>query len=225
MAPSVSLAGLHPVQMLPRVKALLADPEFKALGGCVISAFRPIEKQRELFARAVRKYGSEAKARKWVAPPGKSRHGPVLDGCGMAVDIKVNGVKAVSGQWPSDIEAKVNTICARHGLVSPMQWEDWHFEPIANWKPAAKPKPPAPKPAVAKPKPLTRPFPGPVGVGSKNTTAVVAIQRVLHLADDGDYGPKTKAAVVKFQKANGIPATGTVDLKTWATLFAAKKAA
>lgn len=223
MTKSVSLVGLHPTQCRPRVEALLADPQFKALGGHVISAFRPIERQRALFAAAVRKYGSEAKARKWVAPPGKSRHGPVLDGCGMAVDLKVNGVRAVSGQWPADIEAKVNTIAARHGLYSPMGWEDWHFEPLPNWKPAAKPKPPASKPVVAKPRPLSRPFPGqPVAVGSGNRAAVVAVQRVLHLADDGAYGPKTKAAVARFQKARNLPVTGTVDLRTWAVLFPPK---
>lgn len=130
-----SLDGLHPTLMLPRVQAVLADPEAKTLGLYLVSAFRSPEKQKSLFAAAVKKYGSEAKARKWVAPPGKSNHGPRVDGYGTAVDFGLPGVQAVTGQWPPAIEAEVNAICARHGLASPMDWEDWHFEPIPNWTP------------------------------------------------------------------------------------------
>lgn len=131
---AVTLDGLHPTLMRPRVEAVLADPDAKALGMYVVSAFRSIERQRALFAAAVKKHGSEAAARKWVAPPGKSNHGPKVDGFGTAVDFGIPGYKAVSGQWPPDLERKVNTVCARHGLFSPMEWEDWHFEPIPNWK-------------------------------------------------------------------------------------------
>lgn len=131
----VSLDGLHPGLMRPRVEALLADPEARALGLHVISAFRSIERQRALFAAAVRKYGSARKARKWVAPPGKSNHGPKVDGFGVAVDLGLPNVDALDGQWPPGAEAKVNAIAARHGLYSPMQWEDWHFEPIKDWTP------------------------------------------------------------------------------------------
>lgn len=47
----------------------------------VISAYRSTEKQARLFAEAVQKYGSEAAARKKVAPPGSSKHegGTALD--------------------------------------------------------------------------------------------------------------------------------------------------
>lgn len=138
-----TLEGLHPTLMKPRVEAVLADPEAQGLGLYVVSAFRSIEYQRILFERAVKKYGSEAKARKWVAPPGRSNHGPKVDGYGTAVDLGVPGYKAVSGQWPEEVEAKVNAICGRHGLRSPMEWEDWHFEPTPNFVP---PMPPAPQP-------------------------------------------------------------------------------
>lgn len=33
------------------------------------------------------------------------------------------------------------------------------------------------------------------------------------------YGPKTQAAVLQFQKASGLPPTGVVDLETWRALF------
>lgn len=135
-----SLEGLHPTLMRPRVEALLADPEAVALGIFIVSAFRSLARQKELFDAAVEKYGSVARARKWVAPPGHSNHGPKVDGFGTAVDLGIPGQKAVSGQWPVQREAAVNRIAARHGLYSPMDWEDWHFEPIPNWT-TARPVP------------------------------------------------------------------------------------
>lgn len=146
-----SLDGLHPV-FRRRVEALLADPEARAAGITVVSAFRSIDYQRRLFRDAVRKYGSEAAARKWVAPPGRSNHGPQVDGMGIAVDFGIRGVKAVSGQWPADKERLMNRLAARYHLRSPMDHEDWHHEPIEgrairldSWVPPATTTPaPAP---------------------------------------------------------------------------------
>jgi peptidoglycan hydrolase-like protein with peptidoglycan-binding domain len=36
------------------------------------------------------------------------------------------------------------------------------------------------------------------------------------LAVDGDYGPKTRAMVVAFQRWGGVAADGIVGLQTWA---------
>jgi D-alanyl-D-alanine carboxypeptidase len=47
-----------------------------------ISGFRSVDGQRALFLKAVRKYGSENEAAKWVAPPGFSEHHT-----GLAVDL------------------------------------------------------------------------------------------------------------------------------------------
>lgn len=134
----VSLDGLHPTLMRPRVEALLADPDARSLGLHVVSAFRSVERQRVLWDAAVRKYGSERAAAKWVARPGRSNHGPKVDGYGIAVDLGLPDVAALDGQWPPDVEAKVNAVAARHGLFSPMQWEDWHFESIPNWSTTAE---------------------------------------------------------------------------------------
>jgi len=124
-----SLDGLHPV-FRRRVEALLADPEAVAAGISIVSAFRSNEYQARLFAAAVKKYGSETAARKWVAPPGKSNHGPRVDGYGIAVDFGIRGVTAVSGQWPPAKELLMRRLGARYHLHSPMAWEDWHYEPI-----------------------------------------------------------------------------------------------
>lgn len=80
----------------------------------VTSGYRSPERQAELFAAAVKKYGSEAAARKWVAPPGKSRHG-----MGIAADL--------SGDlsW-------AHKNARRFGLYFPMSWENWHIEPLGS---------------------------------------------------------------------------------------------
>jgi len=41
---------------------------------------------------------------------------------------------------------------------------------------------------------------------------------------DGDFGTQTRTAVVAFQKAKGLPATGVVDASTWSKLEAAPTA-
>lgn len=82
----------------------------------VTSGYRSPEHQAELFAAAVKKYGSEAAARKWVAPPGKSQHN-----MGVAADLG------------GDLEW-VRQNAARFGLIQPMSWEKWHWSsrPISN---------------------------------------------------------------------------------------------
>lgn len=122
-----SLDGLHP-EFRRRVERLLADPDARALGLFVQSAFRSDAYQRMLWLRAVVRYGSPARARKWVAPPGRSNHGPRVYGYGVAVDFGMPGVRAVSGRWPASKMAVMRRLGARYGLVNPMSWENWHWE-------------------------------------------------------------------------------------------------
>jgi len=54
---------------------------------------------------------------------------------------------------------------------------------------------------------------------------VVRVQHMLNdrgygpLAEDGDFGPKTEAAVKRFQANDGIEQTGRVGPKTWPALL------
>lgn len=47
-------------------------------------------------------------------------------------------------------------------------------------------------------------------LGSKEKDAVIALQKALKITADGDFGPKTEAAVKAFQSANGLVVDGIV---------------
>jgi hypothetical protein len=79
------------------------------------SGARSVERQAQLYADAVRKYGSPTAARKWVAPPGRSRHNH-----GVAADLHY-GNDAVR-EWAHQNASK-------YGLRFPMGHEPWHVEP------------------------------------------------------------------------------------------------
>ena len=80
----------------------------------IFSGARSIERQAELFKAAVKKYGSPEAARKWVAPPGKSKHN-----IGEAADLRFQS-EAVK-KWAHDnAEA--------YGLVFRLSHEGWHVE-------------------------------------------------------------------------------------------------
>lgn len=87
----------------------------------VFSGRRSYAKQAELFAAALRKYGSYNAARRWVAPPGTSMHNK-----GLAADLTFQNPGTL--QW-----AHANA--SRFGLHFPMSWEDWHIEPINPYGP------------------------------------------------------------------------------------------
>lgn len=84
-APSAALTGVGPYRDTGRV-VKMRTPAARAFLKMVavareegvrivpISGFRPISYQKTLFERAVKRYGSEQKASRWVAPPGYSEH-------------------------------------------------------------------------------------------------------------------------------------------------------
>lgn len=84
----------------------------------VTSAYRSPERQRQLWDEALKKYGSPEAARKWVAPPGNSKHNH-----GSAVDLKYLDQSA---------EKWVHDNASAYGLYFPMGHEPWHIEPIGS---------------------------------------------------------------------------------------------
>lgn len=102
--------GLAP-EFAAKLRAMIA-----ASGGrvTILSGYRSVERQKQLFDAAVKKYGSVAAARKYVAPPGKSQHNH-----GNAVDLG-GDLKWVAAN------------AAKFGLYQPMSWEPWHWQPIGS---------------------------------------------------------------------------------------------
>lgn len=76
----------------------------------VRSGYRSVAEQQRLWDQALRKYGSEQAARRWVAPPGKSKHNH-----GVAADL------AGDLGWAHQNAAKF-------GLYFPLSNENWHVE-------------------------------------------------------------------------------------------------
>lgn len=118
-----SFSKLNP-QYAQRVASMIAaaDQELGPQSLRITSAYRSPDLQAKLFADAVNKYGSESAARKWVAPPGKSRHN-----FGLAVDFADASGKMLRD--PNSREAKwIAENAARFGLAVPMSWEPWQVE-------------------------------------------------------------------------------------------------
>jgi LAS superfamily LD-carboxypeptidase LdcB len=84
------------------------------------SGYRSVERQAQLWAEALKKYGSPERARKWVAPPGKSNHGR-----GIAMDL---------GYANPQVKAWVHANAKNYGLHFPLGHEPWHIEPIGSRK-------------------------------------------------------------------------------------------
>jgi hypothetical protein len=89
----------------------------------VTSGWRSAAQQQRLYEQAVRKYGSPAKARRWVLPPAESEHVR-----GRAVDIG----PAAGARW-------LDRFGVRFGLCRRYANESWHFELLAPKKGQACP--------------------------------------------------------------------------------------
>jgi hypothetical protein len=101
------------------------DPTFAAAlqalikaypGISINSGYRTPERQAELYNQAIAKYGSEAEARRHVAPPGHSLHNARL-----AADLAYADEAAKQAAHAHAAEFKLNF---------PMSYEDWHIEPV-----------------------------------------------------------------------------------------------
>ena len=110
-------------QLMNRFKAAQAAAKKDGQALYIASGFRSLERQKVLFAQAVRKYGSAQEASKWVAPPLVSHHP-----WGVAIDVNYPD-EPVGAGW-----LEVNG--SKFGLCRVFENEWWHFEPVIapGWK-------------------------------------------------------------------------------------------
>lgn len=87
----------------------------------VYSGYRSPELQAKLYKAALKKYGSEKAARKWVAPPGNSKHNT-----GEAADLKFNGIRIDKAD--PKVRAWIKENAPKYGLDVPMAHEPWQVE-------------------------------------------------------------------------------------------------
>lgn len=105
------------------VAAMMQAAEAEGIDLKITSAYRSPELQAKLYEDALKKYGSAAAARKWVAPPGNSMHNK-----GMAVDFA--GSNGGLLRDANSREAKwLKANAERFGLAVPLSNEPWQVEP------------------------------------------------------------------------------------------------
>ena len=110
-------------QLMNRFKAAQAAAKKDGQALYIASGFRSLERQKVLFAQAVRKYGSAKEASKWVAPPLVSHHP-----WGVAIDVNYPD-EPVGAGW-------LELHGYKFGLCRVFENEWWHFEPVIapGWK-------------------------------------------------------------------------------------------
>jgi hypothetical protein len=110
-------------QLMNRFKAAQAAAKKEGQALYIASGFRSLDRQKVLFAQAVRKYGSANEASKWVSPPLVSHHP-----WGVAIDVNYPD-EPVGAGW-----LEVNG--SKFGLCRVFENEWWHFEPVIapGWK-------------------------------------------------------------------------------------------
>lgn len=116
--------GLHDITQ-DRLGAFLKAAQDAGHDIRIVSGYRSKERQQVLWDNAVKKYGSAAAARKWVAPPGGSSHQS-----GEAVDLQYGDRKPGLGGKQTDAVKWAHANAEKYGLNFPLGHEDWHIEPI-----------------------------------------------------------------------------------------------
>ncbi len=69
------------------------------------------------------------------------------------------------------------------------------------------------------PHPTSHPYPGHYIQQGSTGSNVALIQHVVGVSADGVFGPLTKAAVIRWQKAHHLSADGVVGPATWGAMF------
>ena len=107
---------LHPV-LIQRFNAAYLTAKRDGVNLYITSGFRTLTRQELLFENAVKKYGSESEAAKWVLPAPYSHHPQ-----GLAIDVNYPGDRP-GAKW-----LELNG--SKFGLCRVYANEWWHFEGV-----------------------------------------------------------------------------------------------
>jgi zinc D-Ala-D-Ala carboxypeptidase len=113
---SGQVLDLHPL-LAARFNAAASFAAADGVTLYISSGFRTRDRQETLFAEAVKKYGNETEAAKWVLPPQNSHHPQ-----GLAIDVNYPGDR------PGAFWLEKNG--SRFGLCRVYANEWWHFEGV-----------------------------------------------------------------------------------------------
>lgn len=157
--------------------------------------------------------------------------GPAVYELQLRLAVRADGVFGATSTAAVQVFQRRQHLTA-DGVVGPRSWAVLlrTTVPAPPVSPAPRPVVPAPKPAprpAPKPAPGPRPKPVPVAPGpllrlGSTGSAVVTLQRLLHVSPVGVFGPQTKAAVVAFQRAHHLATDGVVGAQTWGALRAGR---
>lgn len=186
MQPAASSSGPQDAaaDFAAKMNALIA-----ASGGRIriVSHVRSHEQQQQLWNQALKKYGSPEAARRWVAPPGHSNHER-----GLAVDLG------------GDL-GLAHKLAPQFGLVAPMAWEDWHFEPVGLRD----------NPNAYTTAPPGYPNPGDPQAPVSPQQHLAALVHAMHLSPEDQQAVKDQPMTAPAATAPGAPAaTGPVAAVT-----------
>jgi D-alanyl-D-alanine carboxypeptidase len=110
------IVAIHPI-LRNRFDAAFSAASLEGIHLYITSGFRTEDRQATLFANAIKKYGSEAEAAKWVLPARFSHHPD-----GLAIDVNYPGDR-LGAQWLEENGS-------RFGLCRVYANEWWHFEGV-----------------------------------------------------------------------------------------------
>lgn len=122
---ALTKAEKRPTQLVTQLNARYlvarAAAQKKGYDINITSGYRSLDRQSYLYQQALKKYGSNAEATKWVLPAEKSNHP-----WGLAIDInyRISGTKARQSAIWLDQNGYKFGLCRRY------QNEWWHFEPL-----------------------------------------------------------------------------------------------
>lgn len=171
--------------------AALAEVRAKGIAIHINEGYRPLGVPADQYIRNERKTSTKS-SNQWFQY-GRMNRGETPSAAYPGGSIHGWGMAADVS--PGRNNATVASVFKKHGFVFDIASESWHCSFSGG----------------------TSGVRATVKRGSKGND-VKYLQTKLKIAADGDFGPKTHAAVVAFQKSHGLVADGIVGPKTWAAI-------